>query len=64
MIRSIFVIAAALTLSGCAYQSVNNNDIQTAIKVCGSLDNVVEVSALFQGSERVVCSDRKKHWLP
>lgn len=63
MIRSIFVIASAFTLSGCMYQTVNLNDMQTAIKACGSFENIVAIEASFLGSETVRCIDRTAHFL-
>lgn len=63
MNRSIFVIFSALTLSGCFYQTVSLNDMQTAIKACDSFENIVEISSHFTGDERVECIDRSRHWL-
>jgi len=57
------MLPLVLALSGCFYQTVNNNDIQTAIKVCGSLNNIVEISANFVGDERVMCTDRTDNYL-
>ena len=63
MIRSIFVIVSTLALSGCMYQTVNLSDIQTAIKACGSFENIVEIGASFYGSETALCIDRTTHFL-
>jgi hypothetical protein len=57
------MLPLVLALSGCFYQTVNNNDIQTAIKVCGSLDNIVEISSHVTGQENVECIDRTTHVL-
>lgn len=53
------VALLALSLTGC-YQSVNQNDIQTAITVCGSLEQVVEIRAALWGAENALCSDRTR----
>lgn len=63
MIRSILAIVPALALSGCFYQTVNLNDMQTAIKACDSFENIVAIEASFLGSETVRCIDRTAHFL-
>lgn len=63
MIRSTFVIMSALTLSGCLYQTVNLNDMQTAIKACDSFEQIVEIEASWIGTEHVRCIDRTRHIL-
>lgn len=63
MIRGIFAIVPALALSGCFYQTVNLNDMQTAIKACDSFENIVEIEATFFGTEKVRCIDRTAHFL-
>lgn len=55
-------LALALMLSGC-YQTVNKYDMDRAIKICGGTDEVIEISATFIGSERVICSDGEKYLL-
>lgn len=44
-------------LAGC-WQSVNQNDIETAIRICGGIEHVVQIDANFLGGESAVCSDR------
>lgn len=56
--KTLALILLTLSLTGCFHQSVNFNDIQTAIKACGSLDNIVEIEAHATGGEYVRCSDR------
>ena len=51
-----------LLLTGC-YQSVNLNDINTAAKACGSLENVEHISANFVGEEYATCQDRTQVFL-
>jgi hypothetical protein len=63
MIRSIFVIMSTLAFSGCTHQTVNLSDIQTAIKACGSFENIVEIEANYLGSETALCIDRTTHFL-
>lgn len=55
-------LALALMLSGC-YQSVNKYDMDRAVKACGGNEEVIEISATFIGSERVICSDGEKYLL-
>lgn len=50
-----YIVAICLLLNGCFYQSVNMWDIERAITLCGNLDNVVEITASFDGNERVIC---------
>jgi len=57
------MLPLVLSLSGCFYQTVNLNDIQTAIKACDSLENIVEIQSEFIGAEKVRCIDRTVHWL-
>lgn len=58
-----FSILIPFVLSGCVYQSVNQNDIQTSIKVCGSLEQIVEINAHWNGTEKVMCANRKETYL-
>jgi len=48
------IIVASIFLSGC-YQSVNLYDIDRAIVVCGSKENIVQITAIFIGAEEVLC---------
>lgn len=57
--KYIAIILVAFSLSGC-WQSVNQYDIQDAIKECGSLEQVVHISANFVGVEGVTCMDGRK----
>jgi hypothetical protein len=57
------MLPLVLSLSGCFYQTVNLNDIQTAIKACDSLENIVEIQSEFIGAEKVRCIDRTVQWL-
>lgn len=52
-------VILVLALSGCMYQSVNQNDIQTAINACGSLENIESIDANFLGIEDALCTNRK-----
>ncbi len=56
------ILAVPFMLSGC-YQSVNINDIETAIEACGGIDKVYEVSAMFNGAESVTCTNRTAIYL-
>ena len=54
------IIILSLALSGCMWQTVNENDIRAAIRTCGSLQEVAEISATFIGTETVLCENRKE----
>ena len=54
------IIVASIFLSGC-YQTVNLYDIDRAIVVCGSKENIVQITAWFIGDEAVMCRDSKTH---
>jgi hypothetical protein len=41
-------------LGGC-YQLVDGRDIRAAVKVCGSIENILTISAEFTGVETVQC---------
>jgi hypothetical protein len=55
--KIIISIMLALALQGCMWQTVNESDMRTAARICGSMNNVVEISANFVGSETVICED-------
>lgn len=57
------LLLPTILLTGCLWQSVNHNDIETAIRVCGGLEHVVEIHALATGSESVICSNREHVYL-
>lgn len=57
-----YILILALLLTGC-YQSVNSNDIETAVKVCGSLEQVQEIRAHWYSEELVDCRNRTTHRL-
>ena len=59
----ITALLLTLLLSGCFYQTTNQNDIQTAVRACGSLEQVHEIRADALGKELVVCTNRKIIWL-
>ena len=54
MINLISAVVIAISLTGC-YQVVNSWDIERATKICGGIENVVEISARIDGSEFVQC---------
>lgn len=56
-------LVAVVALTGCMWQDVDRNDIDTAIKACGSLENIVSISAGWHGDETTICADRRKHHL-
>ena len=56
-------IMLALALQGCMWQTVNESDMRTAVRICGSFHDIVEISSHFSGTETVVCENRTKHLL-
>ncbi len=58
-----YTLLLTLVLSGCFYQTTNQNDIQTAIRACGSLEQVAEIRVDAIGKELAVCTNRKIVWL-
>lgn len=63
IVKFIVIAMAPMVISGCAYQTVNKYDIDDAIEKCGSFDNVVEISAAFDGAEEVTCKGGKRYIL-
>lgn len=55
------IVILCVALSGCMWQTVNESDMRSAARICGSFNNVVEISANFVGEESVLCEDRKKY---
>lgn len=56
--KFLVVILSCVMLSGCFYQTVNQYDIRRAIKLCGSIENVVEISSYATGAETATCFDK------
>jgi hypothetical protein len=52
--KYIIIAVTSIFLSGC-YQTVNLYDIDRAIVVCGSKENIVQITAFFIGAEEVLC---------
>lgn len=50
-----FIVLICLVLNGCFYQTVNQWDIERAIKFCGGLENVVLITSAFEGTEQATC---------
>ena len=48
-------VLSVLLLTGCFYQTVNRFDIQRASKICGGVEKIVQISAAFDGQEKVLC---------
>lgn len=55
-----FIILICLILNGCFYQTVSQWDIERAIAMCGKLENVAEIVASFEGTERTTCKPDNK----
>ena len=56
-------LLSALLLAGCFYQTVNQFDIQRASKVCGGVEKIVQISAAFNGQEKVLCLNAEQFFL-
>ena len=52
---AIMILPAMLT--GCFFQTVNQYDINDAIKVCGGIEEVAEITAYGTGVEGFTCFD-------
>ena len=53
MIKNLVVILGCVSLSGCFYQTANQMDIKKAVRFCGSVEEVYEISVRFDGSEKI-----------
>lgn len=61
--RVILVVVMTVALSGCFYQTVNQYDIERAAKICGSIENIVDITSRMDGLESVICRSGEKHHL-
>ena len=57
------VLVMCLSLTGCFYQTVNQFDIERASKVCGGVEKIVQISAAFDGREKVLCLNAEQFLL-
>ena len=57
------VLVMCLPLTGCFYQTVNQFDIERASKVCGGVEKIVQISAAFNGQEKVLCLNAEQFFL-
>ncbi len=62
MLNLISAVVLAISLTGC-HQVVNSWDIERAIQTCRGLENVVEITSVFDGREFVVCKTNKQYSL-
>ncbi len=54
-------VLLSLLLTGCYYQTVNINDIESATAICAKYKStVVLIRADVFGDEKVICSNREK----
>jgi hypothetical protein len=60
--RVILAVIVVYVLSGC-HQAVNQYDIQRAEKICGSVENIVEIYATFDAREVVLCFNGERKQL-
>jgi hypothetical protein len=58
------ILIISLFLSGCIFQTVNSNDIETAEKICENTNSkIVNITADCLGFEYVMCSNRTTYRL-
>lgn len=57
------VLFMCLSLTGCFYQVVNQFDIKRASKACGGVEKIVQISADFNGQEKVLCMNAEQFTL-
>ena len=57
--KTIIAIILGLSLSGCFYQTVDAYDLNKAVTLCGSIENVSSISADALGGEYFQCFDGK-----
>ena len=54
------LIWSTLLLTGCIYQSLNHNDIESGVIICAANGaELVSIDSVFTGEEKVACSNRK-----
>ena len=61
--KLIVIMILPVMLTGCFFQTVNQYDIVAAIKACGGIEKVAEISVWGLGREVVTCTDNKKTFL-
>ena len=61
--RVILAVVMTVALSGCFYQTVNQYDIERAAKICGSIENIVDITSRMDGLESVICHNGEKYHL-
>lgn len=57
MKKLILTLTAASLLTGCMYQSLDNSDLEQALKVCGGVENIRYINSYFDGNELIACKD-------
>ena len=57
MKKLILVLLSVSILQGCIYQKASKVDIQKAIKFCGSVDKIWDITINFVGNEYITCTD-------
>jgi hypothetical protein len=61
--KLILISISVLLLTGCFYQTVDKNDLDTAVKACGGYENIYKITSKFDGGEWVICNDRREFYL-
>lgn len=60
--NKFFIIIPVFFLSGCFYQTVNMNDIESAFYICAKEQaQIVDIKSSFEGREWVTCSNRRSY---
>jgi len=55
MIKYLAVLAAIMSLTGCFYQTVSENDIREAERLCGGREFVEAITSSAMGQEIAIC---------
>lgn len=58
--NKLIIILAAMSLTGCVYQTVNSVDLRKALHVCNGVENIEYIKSGFDGSELVKCTNRQQ----
>lgn len=57
MKKLILTLTTASLLTGCMYQSLDNSDLEQALKVCRGVENIRYINSYADGSEWIACKD-------
>lgn len=55
VLKLVGLMLISVFLSGCFFQEVENTDIRKAIYLCGSYENIDNITEIFNGDGSVKC---------